>query len=142
MWRVKMDPMIKNSFFTILIYWNDNRIHLGLTKKLIFFIWFPPLIICQQHSAKMSLDICKLMQEKLLIYLSLEISKCQRKKGDVGIFTKSRYLQSLDTCRNFSNICQLFVALATLVHRPLLIIPPCKPDQIKGWAKENMLVEF
>ena len=37
-----MDPMIKNSFFTILIYWNDNRIHLGLTKKLIFFIWFPP----------------------------------------------------------------------------------------------------
>ena len=39
-----MDPMIKNSFFTILIYWNDNRIHLGLTKKLIFFIWFPPLL--------------------------------------------------------------------------------------------------
>ena len=38
-----MDPMIKNSFFTILIYWNDNRIHLGLTKKLIFFILFPPL---------------------------------------------------------------------------------------------------
>ena len=33
-----MDPMIKNSFFTILIYWNDNRIHLGLTKKLIFFL--------------------------------------------------------------------------------------------------------
>ena len=43
-----MDPMIKNSFFTILIYWNDNRIHLGLTKKLIFFILFPPLpIACQ-----------------------------------------------------------------------------------------------
>ena len=40
-----MDPMIKNSFFTILIYWNDNRIHLGLTKKLIFFIWFPPLLV-------------------------------------------------------------------------------------------------
>ena len=40
-----MDPMIKNSFFTILIYWNDNRIHLGLTKKLIFFIWFPPPIL-------------------------------------------------------------------------------------------------
>ena len=40
-----MDPMIKNSFFTILIYWNDNRIHLGLTKKLIFFIWFPPLVL-------------------------------------------------------------------------------------------------
>ena len=39
-----MDPMIKNSFFTILIYWNDNRIHLGLTKKLIFFILFPPLL--------------------------------------------------------------------------------------------------
>ena len=54
---------------------------------------------------------------------------------------------SLDTCKDLcmpklSNICQLFVALATLVHRPLLIIPPCKPDQIKGWAKENMLVEF
>ena len=40
-----MDPMIKNSFFTILIYWNDNRIHLGLTKKLIFFILFPPLLL-------------------------------------------------------------------------------------------------
>ena len=40
-----MDPMIKNSFFTILIYWNDNRIHLGLTKKLIFFILFPPLFL-------------------------------------------------------------------------------------------------
>ena len=40
-----MDPMIKNSFFTILIYWNDNRIHLGLTKKLIFFILFPPLLV-------------------------------------------------------------------------------------------------
>ena len=39
-----MDPMIKNSFFTILIYWNDNRIHLGLTKKLIFFILFPPYL--------------------------------------------------------------------------------------------------
>ena len=39
-----MDPMIKNSFFTILIYWNDNRIHLRLTKKLIFFILFPPLL--------------------------------------------------------------------------------------------------
>ena len=38
-----MDPIIKKSFFTILIYWNDNRIHLGLTKKLIFFILFPPL---------------------------------------------------------------------------------------------------
>ena len=49
-----MDPMIKNSFFTILIYWNDNRIHLGLTKKLIFFILFPPLIIVtpsHSHSA-------------------------------------------------------------------------------------------
>ena len=43
-----MDPMIKNSFFTILIYWNDNRIHLGLTKKLIFFILFPPLTVIRQ----------------------------------------------------------------------------------------------
>ena len=50
MWRVKMDPMIKNSFFTILIYWNDNRIHLGLTKKLIFFILFPPLLLPPPHA--------------------------------------------------------------------------------------------
>ena len=92
----------------------------------------------------MSTTLCQ--DESRYLYISrksrLKMSKRQQERGYVRIFTKSRYLQSLDTCRNVSNICQLFVALATLVHRPLLIIPPCKPDQIKGWTKENMLVEF
>ena len=47
-----MDPMIKKTFFTILIYWNDNRIHLGLTKKMIFFIWFPPLLLLHKHVSR------------------------------------------------------------------------------------------
>ena len=92
----------------------------------------------------MSTTLCQ--DESRYLHISrksrLKMSKRQQERGYVRIFTKSRYLQSLDTCRNVSNICQLFVALATLVHRPLLIIPPCKPDQIKGWAKEIMLVEF
>ena len=94
----------------------------------------------------MSTTLCQDESRYLEAHISrksrLKMSKHQHERGYVRIFTKSRYLQSLDTCRNFSNICQLFVALATLVHRPLLIIPPCKPDQIKGWTKENMLVEF
>ena len=43
MWRVKTVTKFKNSFPPILIYWNDNRIHLGIIKKLNFPIWFPPL---------------------------------------------------------------------------------------------------
>ena len=42
MWRVKTVTKFKNSFFSVLIYWNDNRIHLGIIKKLNFPIWFPP----------------------------------------------------------------------------------------------------
>ena len=42
MWRVKTVTKFKNSFFPVLIYWNDNRIHLGIIKKLNFPIWFPP----------------------------------------------------------------------------------------------------
>ena len=44
MWRVKTVTKFKNSFSPILIYWNDNRIHLGIIKKLNFPIWFPPLL--------------------------------------------------------------------------------------------------
>ena len=44
MWRVKTVTKLKNSFSPILIYWNDNRIHLGIIKKLKFPIWFPPLM--------------------------------------------------------------------------------------------------
>ena len=36
MWGVKTDTKFKNSFFLGLIYWNDNRIHLGTIKKLTF----------------------------------------------------------------------------------------------------------
>ena len=42
MWRVKTVTKFKNSFFPVLIYWNDNRFHLGIIKKLNFPIWFPP----------------------------------------------------------------------------------------------------
>ena len=45
MWRVKTVTKFKNSFFSVLIYWNDNRIHLGIIKKLNFPIWFPPLLV-------------------------------------------------------------------------------------------------
>ena len=41
MWRVKTVTKFKNSFSPILIYWNDNRIHLGIIKKLNFPIWLP-----------------------------------------------------------------------------------------------------
>ena len=44
MWRVKTVTKFKNSFFSVLIYWSDNRIHLGIIKKLNFPIWFPPLV--------------------------------------------------------------------------------------------------
>ena len=63
-----MDPMIKNSFFTILIYWNDNRIHLGLTKKLIFFILFPPLLI-QLFSDDETQDLKVSLGQKILYIL-------------------------------------------------------------------------
>ena len=45
MWRVKTVTKFKNSFSPILIYWNDNRIHLGIIKKLKFPIWFPPPLL-------------------------------------------------------------------------------------------------
>ena len=47
MWRVKTVTKFKNSFFLVLIYWNDNRLHLGIIKKLNFPIWFPPPIISE-----------------------------------------------------------------------------------------------
>ena len=46
MWRVKTVTKFKNSFSPVLIYWNANRIHLGIIEKLNFPIWFPPLINC------------------------------------------------------------------------------------------------
>ena len=46
MWRVKTVTKFKHSFFSFLTYWNDNRIHLGIIKKLNFLIWFPPLRQC------------------------------------------------------------------------------------------------
>ena len=45
MWRVKTVTKFKNSFFPVLIYWNDNRIYLGIIKNLNFPIWFSPLIL-------------------------------------------------------------------------------------------------
>ena len=36
MWRVKTDAKFENSFFPVLIYWSDNRIHLGTIKKWTF----------------------------------------------------------------------------------------------------------
>ena len=33
MWQVKTDTKFKNSFFPVLIYWNDNRIHLGFSNS-------------------------------------------------------------------------------------------------------------
>ena len=43
MWRVKTDAKFENSFFPVLIYWSDNRIHLGTIKKLTFVLLVPPL---------------------------------------------------------------------------------------------------
>ena len=37
MWRVKRVTKFKNSFFSVLIYWNDNRIHLNIWES-----WFGP----------------------------------------------------------------------------------------------------
>ena len=45
MWRVKTDAKFENSFFPVLIYWSDNRIHLGTIKKLTFVLLVPPLIL-------------------------------------------------------------------------------------------------
>ena len=33
MWRVKTDFIFKNSFFPVLIYWSDIRIHLGFSNS-------------------------------------------------------------------------------------------------------------
>ena len=33
MWRVKTNSKFENSFFPVLIYWNDNRIHLGFSNS-------------------------------------------------------------------------------------------------------------
>ena len=75
-----MDPMIKNSFFTILIYWNDNRIHLGLTKKLIFFILFPPLI---EHRSRVTIVylISNLGENTIYIWRLLNVPKITRFLG-------------------------------------------------------------
>ena len=42
MWRVKTDAKFENSFFPVLIYWSDNRIHLGTIKKWTFVLLVPP----------------------------------------------------------------------------------------------------
>ena len=44
MWRVKTVTKFKNSFFPVLIYWNDNRIHLNTFKKSVFVSMVPPLL--------------------------------------------------------------------------------------------------
>ena len=61
MWRVKTVTKFKNSFFSVLIYWNDNRIHLGIIKKLNFPIWFPPLL-----------------EEEILNIFSIRVFWCQQ----------------------------------------------------------------
>ena len=33
MWRVKTNSKFKKSFFPVLIYWSDNRIHLGFSNS-------------------------------------------------------------------------------------------------------------
>ena len=33
MWQVKTDTKFKNSFFPVLIYWNDIEIHLGFKNS-------------------------------------------------------------------------------------------------------------
>ena len=38
MWRVKTNSKFNNSFFPVLIYWSDNRIHLGLSNVLWYFV--------------------------------------------------------------------------------------------------------
>ena len=43
MWRVKTDAKFENSFFPVLIYWSDNRIHLGTIIILSCTILSPPL---------------------------------------------------------------------------------------------------
>ena len=45
MWRVKTDAKFENSFFPVLIYWSDNRIHLGTIKKWTFVLLVPPPIL-------------------------------------------------------------------------------------------------
>ena len=55
MWRVKTVTKFKNSFPPVLIYWNANRIHLGIIEKLNFPIWFPPLSYITQMDCDPSL---------------------------------------------------------------------------------------
>ena len=45
MWRVKTVTKFKNSFFPVLIYWNDNRIHLNTFNKSVFVSMVPPLFV-------------------------------------------------------------------------------------------------
>ena len=75
-----MDPMIKNSFFTIFINWNDNRIHLGLTKKLIFFILFPPLF----KGGKRKWDCMNWAGSKFQVDPTKNISIGRKKHGEGG----------------------------------------------------------
>ena len=39
---VKTVTKFKNAFFPVLIYWNDNRIHLNTFKKSVFVPMVPP----------------------------------------------------------------------------------------------------
>merc|ERR1712083_211392 len=43
MWRVGTVTKFKNSFFPVLICWNDNRVHLNTFKKSVFVSMVPPL---------------------------------------------------------------------------------------------------
>ena len=45
MWRVKTVTKFKNSFFPVLIYWNNNRIHLNILEAR----FGPPLISISGH---------------------------------------------------------------------------------------------
>ena len=53
MWRVKTVTKFKNSFFPVLIYWNDNRIHLNTFKKSVFVPMVPPYLEVATYGATM-----------------------------------------------------------------------------------------
>ena len=75
MWRVKTDAKFKNSFFPVLIYWSDSRIHLGTIKNLLLSCKSPPTTIqAFVHFAKLT-SLCKFKFKGRLTLWQIELQK-------------------------------------------------------------------
>ena len=119
MWRFKTITKFKNSFFPVLIYWNDNRIHLNTFKKSIFVSMVPPLIVERFNGVD-------LVREKLRITALLPSPSIQWDRIKLNIMTCNWYSEhdlilSIGGC---NLVDWVFIESVTVLEPPKMDLAP------------------